>query len=142
MLRTADVNVLTSLLKLFFRELPESLFTDAAYQKLVKGIGLADPEAKEKFLVNTLKAIPKCNYATVIFMFDHLIRIFKNKDKNKMTLENLATVFGPTMLHPALLQQRPMTTEQRLWLGTNEIAAQATIFLFFLKLKADNSTLL
>jgi len=55
-----------------------------------------------------------------------------------MTLENLATVFGPTLLRPAEADRKPMTMEQRLWLGANDIAAQATILLYFLKLKANN----
>lgn len=33
-----DINVLASLLKLYFRELPEALFTDALYSKLNEGI--------------------------------------------------------------------------------------------------------
>lgn len=38
-LKTADVNVLAGLVKLFFRNLPESLFTDALYSSLAEGIG-------------------------------------------------------------------------------------------------------
>lgn len=37
--KTADVSSLTGLIKLFFRMLPESLFTDALYKNLQKGIG-------------------------------------------------------------------------------------------------------
>lgn len=33
-----DINVLTSLVKLYFRELPEALFTDVLYSKLLEGI--------------------------------------------------------------------------------------------------------
>lgn len=33
-----DVNVVTGLLKLYFRELPEALFTDALYSGFVKGM--------------------------------------------------------------------------------------------------------
>jgi len=34
-----DINVVTSLLKLYFRELPEALFTDALYPSLINGMG-------------------------------------------------------------------------------------------------------
>lgn len=38
LLKSADVNVVTGLLKLYFRVLPEALFTDAMYPDLVKGM--------------------------------------------------------------------------------------------------------
>jgi breakpoint cluster region protein len=36
--KETDVNVLTGLLKLYFRELPEALFTDSLYPSLVNGM--------------------------------------------------------------------------------------------------------
>ena len=39
MLKTADVNVITCLLKMYLRELPEALFTDALYPNFVSGMG-------------------------------------------------------------------------------------------------------
>ena len=35
----SDINVLTGLLKLYMRELPEALFTDILYPKFVEGMG-------------------------------------------------------------------------------------------------------
>ena len=40
--RDSDIHVITGLLKLYFRELPESLFTDALYPNLVTGMGTVD----------------------------------------------------------------------------------------------------
>ena len=37
--READVNVVTGLLKLYLRELPEALFTDQLYPSFIDGIG-------------------------------------------------------------------------------------------------------
>ena len=37
--KDSDIHVITGLLKLYFRELPESLFTDALYPNLVTGMG-------------------------------------------------------------------------------------------------------
>jgi len=40
--KDSDIHVITGLLKLYFRELPESLFTDTLYPSLVTGMGTAD----------------------------------------------------------------------------------------------------
>jgi len=40
--KDSDIHVITGLLKLYFRELPESLFTDALYPNLVTGMGTVD----------------------------------------------------------------------------------------------------
>jgi len=37
--KDGDIHVITGLLKLYLRELPESLFTDALYPNLVTGMG-------------------------------------------------------------------------------------------------------
>ena len=37
--KDSDIHVITGLLKLYFRELPEALFTDALYPNLVTGMG-------------------------------------------------------------------------------------------------------
>jgi len=39
LVKNADINVITGLLKIYLRELPEALFTDALYPKLVEGFG-------------------------------------------------------------------------------------------------------
>jgi len=39
LLKNADIHVITGLLKVYLRELPEALFTDTLYPKLVEGFG-------------------------------------------------------------------------------------------------------
>lgn len=40
LVRDADINVVTGLLKLYFRELPESLFTDHLYYRFQEGMSM------------------------------------------------------------------------------------------------------
>ena len=37
--------------------------------------------------------------ACIVFLIEHLVRVAALDGQNKMSLHNLATVFGPTMLH-------------------------------------------
>ena len=39
LVKHADIHVITGLLKVYLRELPEALFTDTLYPKLVEGFG-------------------------------------------------------------------------------------------------------
>lgn len=55
--------------------------------------------------------------------------------KNKMSLHNLATVFGPTLLRPAPSSEAPDNLDQ-LAMGTIDVMAQAGILHFFLLRRA------
>ena len=71
--RRTDVNVLTGLLKLYFRELPEALFTDKLYPSLLDTMGMADPENKEKLMLSLVRSLPEPNHSTVVYMLEHLV---------------------------------------------------------------------
>ena len=45
-----------------------------------------------------MSSLPKPNHDTVVFFFEHLLRVIEHVDKNMMTASNLATCIGPSML--------------------------------------------
>lgn len=45
-----------------------------------------------------LGQLPEPNKSTIICLIDHLVQVNCHEEENKMSLNNLATVFGPTML--------------------------------------------
>ena len=51
-----------------------------------------------------------------------------------MSLNNLATIFGPNVLRPAIKSSSPMDLAQ----GTLDVMSQVGIFLYFLKLDCDD----
>ncbi|KAL7983183.1 hypothetical protein Chor_000045 [Crotalus horridus] len=87
-----DVNAIAGTLKLYFRELPEPLFTDELYPNFAEGIALSDPVAKESCMLNLLLSLPEPNLVTFLFLLDHLKRVAEKENINKMSLHNLATV--------------------------------------------------
>uniref|UniRef100_A0AAR2JF82 BCR activator of RhoGEF and GTPase n=1 Tax=Pygocentrus nattereri TaxID=42514 RepID=A0AAR2JF82_PYGNA len=101
MMSEMDVNAIAGTLKLYFRELPEPLFTDELYPNFTGGIALSDSVAKESCMLNLLLSLPEPNLVTFLFLLDHLKRVAEKESINKMSLHNLATVFGPTLLRPA-----------------------------------------
>ena len=72
--KTADVNALSGLVKLYLRELPEALFTDALYPQLVESMGLSDPEAKERCLIALKNSLPEPNRTVVNYLISHLLK--------------------------------------------------------------------
>lgn len=96
-----DIHAVAGLLKLYLRELPEPLFTHALYDKLTSALTLSDAESKKKYMMSLLKSMPEPNRTTVIALFNHLRKIASNEVQNKMSLHNISTVFGPTLLSPA-----------------------------------------
>lgn len=98
LIRETDIHSVTGLLKLYLRELPESLFTNDMYQKYFEARDLKNSEEKEMKMTSLLAKLIEPNQSTVIKLIEHLVLINHFEEDNKMSLNNLATVFGPTML--------------------------------------------
>uniref|UniRef100_A0A7N6F5M7 ABR activator of RhoGEF and GTPase n=1 Tax=Anabas testudineus TaxID=64144 RepID=A0A7N6F5M7_ANATE len=101
MLSDMDINAIAGTLKLYFRELPEPLLTDRLYPAFMEGIALSDPAAKENCMMHLLRSLPDPNLMTFLTLLEHLKRVAEKEPINKMSLHNLATVFGPTLLRPS-----------------------------------------
>uniref|UniRef100_A0A8C1BQ85 BCR activator of RhoGEF and GTPase n=1 Tax=Cyprinus carpio carpio TaxID=630221 RepID=A0A8C1BQ85_CYPCA len=139
MMSEMDVNAIAGTLKLYFRELPEPLFTDELYPNFAGGIALSDSVAKESCMLNLLLSLPEPNLVTFLFLLDHLKRVAEKESVNKMSLHNLATVFGPTLLRPAEKDSKiPTNPTQPITMGDSwslEVMSQVQVLLYFLQLE-------
>ncbi|KAK7909801.1 hypothetical protein WMY93_014485 [Mugilogobius chulae] len=102
-LRSAEVNAVSGVLKLYFRELPEPLIPPELFQSLVQALELNDPPARSTALLSVLQSCPETNRNTLLFLLRHLQRVSEREAVNKMSLLNLATVFGPSLLRPPVV---------------------------------------
>uniref|UniRef100_A0A671KYE3 Rho GTPase-activating protein 21-like n=1 Tax=Sinocyclocheilus anshuiensis TaxID=1608454 RepID=A0A671KYE3_9TELE len=93
-----DLNVISSLLKSFFRKLPEPLFTNEGYANFIDANRIEDPVERLKVLKRLLHELPDHHYETLKFLSAHLKTVAENSEKNKMEPRNLAIVFGPTLV--------------------------------------------
>ncbi|MGH0161660.1 UNVERIFIED_CONTAM: hypothetical protein FKN15_041607, partial [Acipenser sinensis] len=139
MMSEMDVNAIAGTLKLYFRELPEPLFTDDLYPNFAGGIALSDSVAKESCMLNLLLSLPEPNLVTFLFLLDHLKRVAENEIINKMSLHNLATVFGPTLLRPSEKDSKiPANPTQPITMSDSwslEVMSQVQVLLYFLQLE-------
>ncbi|WAR03540.1 ABR-like protein [Mya arenaria] len=136
----ADIHTVTGVLKLYFRELPEPLFTETHYKSFIQTSQLQNADAKERCMLELLHGLPDANYYTIVYMMEHLVRIANQSVQNKMSVSNLATIFGPTLMHPAVKESNvdPML---QMALAAKESSQQTEVVYFFLKLAASGMSL-
>ncbi|XP_015243647.1 PREDICTED: rho GTPase-activating protein 27-like [Cyprinodon variegatus] len=95
-----DVHVITGALKLFFRELPEPLFPYSHFNSFIAAIRIADYNTKLSHIFELVRSLPPANHDTMKLLFGHLQRVIQYGESNRMTVQNVAIVFGPTLLRP------------------------------------------
>ncbi|XP_041698460.1 rho GTPase-activating protein 12 isoform X5 [Coregonus clupeaformis] len=95
-----DIHVTTGALKMFFRELPEPLFTYGLFHDFVNAIKIPDYKQRVQSVKERVKQLPKPNQDTMQVLFKHLRRVIDHGEENRMTTQSVAIVFGPTLLRP------------------------------------------
>ena len=138
LLKECDIHSVAGTLKLFLRDLPESLFTTPIYQKMFDAYQMSDVEQRKHTYLNQFSQIPQNpNQACIVFLVEHIVRVSQYEQQNKMSLHNLATVFGPTMLHAGVERDRASRKgSDQLTSGTVDVMAQAGILHFFISRRA------
>ncbi|XP_042866954.1 uncharacterized protein LOC122249860 isoform X2 [Penaeus japonicus] len=135
LVKEVDIHSVTGLLKLFLRELPEALFTDELYPRFFEAYSAADPEYRKTTILKLFSSLPQLNQSIIAYLLEHLVKVHQIEHQNKMSLHNLATVFGPTLIRPGAKAGNPSPAEQ-LAAGTVDVMAQAGILHFFLTRRA------
>lgn len=92
------MNVVSSLLKSFFRRLPDSLFTTSLYPKFIEADKIDNNNRRLIMIRKLLNDLPDHHYETLKYLMLHLKRIVEHSEVNKMEARNLAIVFGPTLV--------------------------------------------
>uniref|UniRef100_A0AAQ5Z2Y1 Rho GTPase activating protein 12 n=1 Tax=Amphiprion ocellaris TaxID=80972 RepID=A0AAQ5Z2Y1_AMPOC len=95
-----DIHVTTGALKMFFRELPEPLFTYGSFNDFVNGPLHRYTIQRVNSVKDLIKKLPKPNHDTMQVLFKHLRRVIDHGEANRMTTQSVAIVFGPTLLRP------------------------------------------
>ncbi|KAM6908951.1 active breakpoint cluster region-related protein [Xenentodon cancila] len=103
-LRTAEVNAVSGVLKLYFRELPEPLIPSELFQSLARALDIQDSDSRLVSMLSLLQSCPDTNRHTFLYLLHHLQRVAGRQEVNKMSLLNLATVFGPSLLRPPVAE--------------------------------------
>ncbi|RXN01230.1 Beta-chimaerin [Acipenser ruthenus] len=96
----ADINIIASALKLYFRDLPIPLITYDAYSKFIEAAKLINPDSRLEAIHEALLLLPPAHYETLRYLATHLKKVTMYEKDNFMNSENLGIVFGPTLMRP------------------------------------------
>ncbi|XP_059934898.1 rho GTPase-activating protein 22 isoform X4 [Mesoplodon densirostris] len=101
---TTDVHTVASLLKLYLRELPEPVVPFARYEDFLSCAQLLTKDEGEGTLelAKQVSSLPLVNYNLLRYICKFLDEVQSHSDVNKMSVQNLATVFGPNILRPQI----------------------------------------
>ncbi|CAI9604292.1 unnamed protein product [Staurois parvus] len=104
-----DVHTVASLLKLYLRELPEPVIPYSKYEDFLSCAKQLSKEEESGMaeLVKQVKSLPPVNYNLLKYICRFLDEVQSYSGVNKMSVQNLATVFGPNILRPKV--EDPMT---------------------------------
>ncbi|KAL3270583.1 hypothetical protein HHI36_021120 [Cryptolaemus montrouzieri] len=113
-----DIHSVASLLKMYFRELPNPLCTYQLYQSFVNAVqntGLKGAEGDHERLLKMREAVQKLpppHYRTLEYLMRHLARVAKHGSSTGMTTRNVAIVWAPNLLRCAELEDGGVTALQ------------------------------
>jgi hypothetical protein len=94
---SSDINNVTSVLKMWFRELPDPLMTFSLQQNFIETAKIENDRLRHIRLHECVNELPDANYSTLKYLLGHLYQISQNEATNSMTVQNLSIVFGPTL---------------------------------------------
>uniref|UniRef100_A0A3Q4GM32 Rho GTPase activating protein 22 n=1 Tax=Neolamprologus brichardi TaxID=32507 RepID=A0A3Q4GM32_NEOBR len=99
-----DVHTVASLLKLYLRELPEPVIPFSKYEDFLTCAQLLakDEEEGVQELGKQVSTLPLPNYNLLKYICKFLDEVQSHCNENKMSVQNLATVFGPNILRPKM----------------------------------------
>ncbi|XP_051163447.1 rho GTPase-activating protein 32 isoform X2 [Leptopilina boulardi] len=93
-----DIHSVASLLKMYFRELPNPLCTYQLYSTFVNAVQADSDAERLRRMRDTVRKLPPPHYRTLEFLMRHLVRVAAKGSETGMTPRNVAIVWAPNLL--------------------------------------------
>nr|XP_060639904.1 rho GTPase-activating protein 33 [Anolis sagrei ordinatus] len=99
-----DIHSVSSLCKLYFRELPNPLLTYQLYNKFAEAVSVSGNEERLVAVHDVIQQLPPPHYRTLEFLLRHLARMAMHSQNTSMHIRNLAIVWAPNLLRSVTLE--------------------------------------
>ncbi|XP_021239052.1 rho GTPase-activating protein 32-like [Numida meleagris] len=93
-----DVHSVSSLCKMYFRELPSPLLSEHLYEKFSEAVSAATDEERLVSMRDVLQQLPPPHYRTLEYLMRHLACLAGSSSVTNMHAKNLAIVWAPNLL--------------------------------------------
>ncbi|XP_041037086.1 rho GTPase-activating protein 32-like [Carcharodon carcharias] len=93
-----DIHCVSSLCKLYFRELPNPLLTYQLYNHFADAVCLQTIDERLLKVHDVIQQLPPPNYRTLHFLMRHLAKLAQRSSSTNMHVKNLAIVWAPNLL--------------------------------------------
>ncbi|XP_069803337.1 rho GTPase-activating protein 33 isoform X2 [Dendropsophus ebraccatus] len=93
-----DVHCVSSLCKLYFRELPNPLLTYRLYHPFTEAMAASTEDEKLIRVHDLIQQLPPPHYRTLEYLMRHLSRLSAHSDRTGMHARNLAIIWAPNLL--------------------------------------------
>ncbi|XP_043262711.1 rho GTPase-activating protein 32 [Colletes gigas] len=93
-----DIHSVASLLKMYFRELPNPLCTYQLYSTFVTAVQANTDAERLRRMRDTVRKLPPPHYRTLEYLMRHLVRVAARGAETGMTPRNVAIVWAPNLL--------------------------------------------
>ncbi|XP_053124352.1 rho GTPase-activating protein 33 isoform X2 [Hemicordylus capensis] len=99
-----DIHSVSSLCKLYFRELPNPLLTYQLYNKFAEAVSVSGNDERLVRVHDVIQQLPPPHYRTLEFLLRHLARMAMHSQNTSMHIRNLAIVWAPNLLRSMALE--------------------------------------
>lgn len=125
----ASVLDLASLLKQFFREMPEPLLTLRLRDSFLTCYDISDVQQRLSAVFLLCLLLPERNLAILRYLTAFLHRVADNSDQNKMNISNIAVCFAPNIFQDYKILTVPVDGET----AKTTVAASTCIMELFIE---------
>ncbi|XP_034566594.1 rac GTPase-activating protein 1 isoform X3 [Notolabrus celidotus] len=106
--KVSDIHVLCGLLKDFLRKLKEPLITFRLHRTFMEASELTDEDNSTAVMYQAIAELPRANRDTLAYIMLHLHKVMRSP-RCQMDQNNLARVFGPTIVGHRMSEPSPTT---------------------------------
>ncbi|TPX37055.1 hypothetical protein SmJEL517_g00861 [Synchytrium microbalum] len=96
----ADITVVTGILKLWFRSLPDPILTSEKYHDFMEAAKIDDGKVRLMNIHGIVNELNDANFATLQCLMAHLHRVRTREIDTKMSVQSLAIVWGSVLMGP------------------------------------------